>query len=135
MPSTCGQNDGDVVMTNGNVIFVRFADDNVVGFEKLVDATRFLADLRKRLKKFGLTLHPDKTRLIEFGRFAARNRAQRGFVGKSQKVECLRLSHEMHSFVDDWSARSDKQNILAPLESTIDPAGEWARAFAASAQL
>ena len=59
---------------HGDVIIVRFADDFVVGFQHLGDAKRFLNDLRERFAKFGLELHPDKTRLIEFGRFAARNR-------------------------------------------------------------
>ena len=55
----------------GDVILVRFADDFVAGFEHREDAERFLADLRERFAEFGLELHPDKTRLIEFGRFAA----------------------------------------------------------------
>ena len=72
----------------GNVIVVRFADDTVVGFENQMDATRFLADLRERMVKFGLTLHPEKTRLIEFGRFAARDRARRG-LGKPETFNFL----------------------------------------------
>ena len=56
---------------HGDVIIVRFADDFVVGFQHLRDAKRFLNDLRERFAKFNLELHPDKTRLIEFGRFAA----------------------------------------------------------------
>jgi group II intron reverse transcriptase/maturase len=63
---------------HGDVIIVRFADDFIVGFEHEMDAQRFRADLRGRFAKFGLELHPDKTRLIEFGRHAARNRAARG---------------------------------------------------------
>src|ERR1700675_4329063 len=51
----------------GNVIYVRYADDIVVGFEYEEDAERFLAEVRERLEKFALTLHPEKTRLIEFG--------------------------------------------------------------------
>jgi RNA-directed DNA polymerase len=62
----------------GDVIIVRFADDFIVGFEHRDDAGRFLAELRDRLAKFSLELHPGKTRLIEFGRYAARNRAARG---------------------------------------------------------
>jgi RNA-directed DNA polymerase len=58
---------------SGNVIVVRFADDTVVGFENLTDANRFQADLRERMERFGLTLHPEKTRLIEFGRFLRRS--------------------------------------------------------------
>jgi group II intron reverse transcriptase/maturase len=62
----------------GDVILTRFADDYVAGFEHREDAERFLADLRERFAEFGLELHPEKTRLIEFGRYAAGNRARRG---------------------------------------------------------
>jgi RNA-directed DNA polymerase len=62
----------------GDVVLVRFADDYVAGFQHREDAERFLADLRDRFAKFGLELHPEKTRLIEFGRFAAQQRAGRG---------------------------------------------------------
>src|SRR5438552_6829812 len=62
----------------GEVIVLRYADDSVVGFENVRTAQAFLEDLRERLAKFGLTLHPDKTRLIEFGRFAAERRSVRG---------------------------------------------------------
>ena len=62
----------------GDVIIVRFADDFIVGFEHREDAERFRDELGGRFAKFGLELHPDKTRLIEFGRHAARNRAARG---------------------------------------------------------
>ena len=57
-----------------------YADDSVAGFEYETDAKRFLADLRERLEKFKLSLHPDKTRLIEFGRFAAERRERRGLA-------------------------------------------------------
>ena len=60
------------------VVGGRFADDFVVGFQHRGDAERFLADLRDRFAKFNMELVADKTRLIEFGRFAARNRAKRG---------------------------------------------------------
>ena len=62
----------------GEVVVVRFADDFVVGFEHRQEAERFLAELRERFARFGLTLHPGKTRLIEFGRHADRNRRDRG---------------------------------------------------------
>jgi group II intron reverse transcriptase/maturase len=62
----------------GDMIVVRYADDIVVGFECRADAERFLAGWRERLQKFGLEFHPDKTRLIEFGRHAAENRKRRG---------------------------------------------------------
>jgi len=62
----------------GDMIMVRYADDLVVGFEHKADANRFLDALRARFAEFALSLHPDKTRLLEFGRFARPNRAQRG---------------------------------------------------------
>jgi len=77
---------------HGDVIFVRFADDYVAGFEHREDAERFLADLRVRFAEFCLELHPEKTRLIEFGRFAARDRQLRG-VSKPETFEFLGLTH------------------------------------------
>jgi RNA-directed DNA polymerase len=62
----------------GDMIIARYADDIVVGFEHESDARRFWDAMRKRLEEFSLSLHPDKTRLIEFGRHAADRRAQRG---------------------------------------------------------
>ena len=62
----------------GRVSIVRYADDFVMGFESAADARRMLADLKERLAKFGLSLHEDKTRLIEFGRLAGHRRQQRG---------------------------------------------------------
>jgi group II intron reverse transcriptase/maturase len=62
----------------GDVIIVRYADDVIIGFEHEGDARRFLDAMRARLTEFMLSLHPDKTRLIEFGRFAAVNRKRRG---------------------------------------------------------
>jgi RNA-directed DNA polymerase len=77
---------------HGDVIIVRWADDFIVGFEHREDAERFLAELRERFAKFGLELHPDKTRLIEFGRNAARNRAARG-EGKPETFDFLGFTH------------------------------------------
>ena len=77
---------------HGDVIIVRRADDFIVGFEHREDAGRFLAELRERFAKFGLELHPDKTRLIEFGRNAARNRAARG-EGKPETFDFLGFTH------------------------------------------
>ena len=76
----------------GNVIIVRFADDFIVGFEYQDDAERFLGQLRGRLAKFSLELHPDKTRLIEFGPHAARNRKARG-EGKPETFTFLGFRH------------------------------------------
>jgi RNA-directed DNA polymerase len=61
----------------GDVIVVRYADDFVMGFQHRHEAERFLADLKARVQQFGLGLHPVKTRLIEFGRFADQNRRRR----------------------------------------------------------
>ena len=72
----------------GNMIIVRYADDLVVGFEHEIDARRFWDAMRKRLEEFSLSLHPDKTRLIEFGRHAAARRAQRG-LGKPETFKFL----------------------------------------------
>ena len=58
----------------GDMILMRYADDIVVGFEHEADARRFWDDMRKRFEEFSLSLNPDKTRLIEFGRYAAQNR-------------------------------------------------------------
>jgi len=72
----------------GDMIIVRYADDIVVGFEHESDARRFWEAMRDRLQKFSLSLHPDKTRLVEFGRFAASNRKQRG-LGKPETLGFL----------------------------------------------
>jgi RNA-directed DNA polymerase len=77
---------------HGDVIIVRWADDFIVGFEHRGDAEMFLAGLRERFAKFGLELHPDKTRLIEFGRHAARQRARRG-EGKPETFDFLGFTH------------------------------------------
>jgi RNA-directed DNA polymerase len=76
----------------GTVILVRYADDIVAGFERKDDAERFRADMRARLAQFALTLHPDKTRLIEFGRFAAANRRRRG-QDKPETFDFLGFTH------------------------------------------
>jgi len=76
----------------GDVIVVRYADDFIVGFQHRAEAERFLAALRQRFAKFGLELHPDKTRLIEFGQFAADNRRKRG-KGKPETFDFLGFAH------------------------------------------
>jgi group II intron reverse transcriptase/maturase len=76
----------------GNVIIVRFADDFTAGFEYRDDAERFLEGLRERFAKFALELHPGKTRLIEFGPRAARNRAARG-EPKPETFQFLGFTH------------------------------------------
>jgi len=72
----------------GDMIMVRYADDTVVGFQHEADARRFWDAMRERLREFSLSLHPDKTRLIEFGRLAAPNREKRG-IGKPETFKFL----------------------------------------------
>ena len=72
----------------GDMIIVRYADDFIGGFQHKADARRFLDEMRKRLQEFALALHPEKTRLIEFGRFAARDRKERG-LGKPETFNFL----------------------------------------------
>jgi hypothetical protein len=76
----------------GDVVVVRYADDFVVGFQHRGEAERFRAELTERLRQFGLTLHPDKTHLIEFGRFAAENRKGRG-ERKPKTFDFLGFTH------------------------------------------
>jgi RNA-directed DNA polymerase len=76
----------------GNIIIVRFCDDFVVGFQHKSDAVQFQDELRERLTKFGLELHSEKTRLIEFGRYAILNRKERG-QGKPETFSFLGLTH------------------------------------------
>jgi RNA-directed DNA polymerase len=76
----------------GDVVIVRYADDFVMGFQHRTEAERFLKELRERMQKFGLELHPDKTRLIEFGRYAAERRKERG-EGKPETFNFLGFTH------------------------------------------
>ena len=76
----------------GDMVVTRFADDFVVGFQHLGDAKQFLHDLHERFAKFNLELHPDKTRLIEFGRFAASDRKERGHP-KPETFDFLGFTH------------------------------------------
>ena len=75
-----------------DMIVVRYADDLVAGFPHQADAERFLRDFVNRLAKFGLEVHPGKTRLIEFGRFAASDRQRRG-KGKPETFTFLGFTH------------------------------------------
>jgi len=76
----------------GDVRLVRYVDDIVVGFEKREEAEQFQEALRQRFAKFGLELHPEKTRLIEFGRFAKERRRKRG-LGKPESFNFLGFTH------------------------------------------
>ena len=79
-------------LAHGDMIVVRYADDAVLGFEHRKDAEVFLEQLRERMRKFGLELHPEKTRLIEFGRYAESNRKRRG-ESKPETFDFLGFRH------------------------------------------
>jgi group II intron reverse transcriptase/maturase len=110
----------------GDVVIVRFADDFTVGFQYQEDAQRFLADLRERFAKFGLELHPDKTRLIEFGSHAARRRKARG-LGKPETFDFLvsRISAGVPSVDGSGCGASRSVNGCGPSlkRSTINSSG------------
>jgi group II intron reverse transcriptase/maturase len=102
----------------GNVIIIRFADDFVVGFQYQDDAERFREELRGRLAKFALELHPEKTRLIEFGPHAARLRKARG-EGKPETFTFLGFRHIARMTKGRlWIQRTtDKKKMTAKLKS------------------
>jgi RNA-directed DNA polymerase len=103
----------------GNVIITRFADDFIVGFQYQDDAEKFLGELRGRLARFALELHPDKTRLIEFGPRAARDRKARG-EGKPETFTFLGFRHIARTTRQGrfWVQRiTDKKKMTAKLKS------------------
>ncbi len=107
----------------GDVIIVRWADDFIVGFEHRADAERFLAELRERLAKFGLELHPDKTRLIEFGRFAADRRARQGGLGKPETFTFLGFTHICARSKNGWfwiRRKTDSKRMRVKLKQVKD---------------
>jgi RNA-directed DNA polymerase len=127
---------------SGDVIVVRFADDTVVGFQYESDAKRFQEELKERLLKFGLELHPEKTRLIEFGRFAAENRKKRkegkpdtftflGFThicGKTRKngkfaIQRQTIKKKMHAKIKEI-----KDELKKRMHEPIHKVGQWLKA-------
>ena len=112
----------------GAMVVVRYADDTVVGFEHRADAERFLAELRNRMAEFALELHPDKTRLIEFGRRAATARAARG-EGKPGTFDFLGFTHictrsQRGGFLLARHTRRDRK-MAKLLEITEDLRRRW----------
>ena len=99
------------------VVGQRYADDFAVGFQHQKDAERFLEDLRERFRKFDLELHPDKTRLIEFGRYAARDRKRRG-LGKPETFRFLGFVHICSKTKEGWfllKRQTDGKRMAAKL--------------------
>lgn len=128
----------------GEVVVVRFADDFVVGFERREDAERFLSELRERLGRFGLEVHAEKTRLIEFGRYAEQNRRKRGqgkpdtfnflgfthSCGKTRKGKFMVLRQTMRR---RWQAKLKeiKEELRQRLHQTIPEMGRYLRSVVA----
>jgi RNA-directed DNA polymerase len=122
----------------GDMIIVRYADDFIVGFEHEADARRFLDEMRERLGKFALTLHPEKTRLIEFGRHAADNRKHRG-LGKPETFNFLGFTFisgksRRGGFLVKRKSRRDrmraklqtiKQELRQRMHQPIPQQGKW----------
>lgn len=103
---------------DGDVAVVRFADDFVVGLERKLDAERFHRDLKERLRQFGLELHPEKTRLIEFGRFAAINRERRG-EKKPETFGFLGFTHSCTRYSESPRGIIRRQTIRKRLVSKL----------------
>ena len=124
----------------GAVIVVRYADDTVLGFQHQAEADRFLADFRERLQKFGLELHPDKTRRIGFGRYAEPNRRRRG-EGKPETFDFLGFTHISGKDRNGNFAvkrrtvgkrlraklRETKQQLRGRLHDPVAETGKWLR--------
>ncbi len=122
----------------GDMIIVRYADDLVIGFQHEGDARRFLDAMRERFEEFALSLHPDKTRLIEFGRHAAARRAQHG-LGKPETFDFLGFTlicsrSRSGSFLLKRKTRRDrvraklaevKVELRRRMHQTIPEQGDW----------
>src|SRR3954471_8042904 len=108
----------------GDMIIVRYADDIVAGFEHEADARRFLDTMRDRLEEFLLTIHPEQTRLIEFGRFAASNRQRRG-LGKPETFTFLGfvficgISRRGHFLIHRKSRRDRQRATLKEIKEEL----------------
>jgi group II intron reverse transcriptase/maturase len=122
----------------GDMLIVRYADDIVVGFQHKAEADRFRGELTQRLADFALQLHPDKTRLIEFGRFAAANRRGRG-LGKPEPFDFLGFTHICGRSRKGWfqlrrqsrrdrlraKLREIRDSLWANRHAPIDEQGSW----------
>ena len=128
----------------GDMIVVRYADDTIVGFQQHGDAKRFLNDLKDRLARFALSLHPEKTRLIEFGKYATERRKRRG-EGKPEMFDFLGFTHYCTTRKDgtgfQLGRRTQRKRMRARLDEItetlrwdrhkpIDEQGSWLGAVA-----
>ena len=126
-------------IATGEMIFVRYADDLVVGFEYQADAERFLKDFQERLSKFGLAVHPEKTRLIEFGKYARRQRKERG-EGEPETFTFLGFTHQCgvsrtggYFVLKRTTVRKRmeaklqevKQNLRRRMHAAVEVTGRW----------
>ncbi len=125
--------------STGDMIVVRYADDTVVGFQHRQDAERFLRDLKERLAKFELRIHPEKTRLIEFGRYAAERRAKRGegkpetftflgfthYCGTEKNGRDFQLGRKSQRKRKQAKLREIKEALRQRMHATIDEQGRW----------
>jgi hypothetical protein len=132
----------------GDMIIVRYADDFIVGFEHEADARRFLDEMRERLGKFALTLHPEKTRLIEFGRYAADSRKRRG-LGKPETFNFLGFTFisgksRRGGFLVKRKSRRDrmraklqaiKQELRQRMHQPIPQQGKWLKQVVAGSAI
>jgi len=126
----------------GEVVVIRYADDIITGFQHQTDADRFLENLRERLTLFGLELHPDKTRRIEFGRFAEENRKRRG-EGKPETFDFLGFTHISGKNRHGWFAvrrmtvrkrmrtklRQIKQQLRERMHDPVPQTGRWLKSI------
>ena len=129
-------------IARGEVVVIRYADDTVVGFQLQADADRFLEELGERLRKFGLELHPEKTRRIEFGRFAEENRKRRG-EGKPETFDFLGFTHISGKNRHGWftvrrmtvrkrlraKLRQTKQQLRQRMHHPVPQTGSWLKSI------
>jgi RNA-directed DNA polymerase len=127
---------------HGDVIVVRYADDFVMGFEHKAEAEQFLAELRERFAKFCLRLHPEKTRLIEFGRYAAATRRRRGdskpetfnFLGFTHICDVTHKSGKFIVLRQTMAVRMRaklaeiKTDLRRRMHESVEEVGKWLRA-------
>jgi RNA-directed DNA polymerase len=123
----------------GDVVIIRYADDQVVGFQHYHEAVDFLADLTQRLEKFGLTLHPQKTRILEFGKFASERRKRRGqkkpetfdflgfthVCGKKETREGFQLRRQTPRKRFQAKLQEIKEELRRHVHASIDEQGRW----------